>query len=784
MSEAKKCGQCQREIPSHAPFGICPVCVLNLATENSEPQVTDSRPQAVSESVPEPHELAGKFPNLEIVSLLGRGGMGAVYLARQTSLDRIVALKVLSSGLADDPSFTERFAREAKTLAKLTHPNIVTVFDSGQCGDGSYLVMEYVEGVNLRDAILSKTIDPARALAIVQQICDALQHAHDAGVIHRDIKPENILIDRNGLVKIADFGLAKLLQPKAEQYSLTGTRQVLGTRNYMAPEQIESPESVDHRADLYSLGVVLYELLTGELPIGRFAPPSSKSGCSQQLDSLVMRTLEKDPGQRFQQASMIGSAVRELESSIGLATGSTSLVEAITRTENVSAFASNRNEPLIEPIPFSISNIKSTSSLAKKGKVSMHIAKAQGLLHAFEDRIELEYRVHDPIEKDAANLQVAAIRLDDLSSVKFEPAWWGGAGLRFQAMSLSSVEKIPKARQGAFCVNVKQRDRASAHEFADIANRKIVSRNPKRSSANRNRDFEPVVTLEDMVLLDERLKVPCLGFWIAGIATFLSGILLIAASITSVFHPDIRPILDKNPIVPIEFIEWLGPMFFLTSIIPVIAAYSLKRHRNYHLSVVMLLAMLAPWISPLFIMQIPLAIWALVVLCMPTTRRVFRDASMRARLAVNKKQSVFKQIPWPVYLIVTVFPILIGIAGYSLFMPYQISRQQLATPIFSETRAPVGPLTEISPSKLSPPQATFSREASLPAVDDSANGFGTLREPATLTTRPPRNSLSKVAILAIAFLGVFFLVPVLAIAILGVVFWKRSKSRSKTQQAV
>ena len=100
------------------------------------------------------------------------------------------------------PSFTERFAREAKTLAKLTHPNIVTVFDSGQSGDANYLVMEYIEGVNLRDAIVSNTIDPGRALAIVQQICDALQHAHDAGVIHRDIKPENILVDRNGLVKI------------------------------------------------------------------------------------------------------------------------------------------------------------------------------------------------------------------------------------------------------------------------------------------------------------------------------------------------------------------------------------------------------------------------------------------------------------------------------------------------------------------------------------------------------------------------------------------------------
>ena len=575
MNEPKKCGQCQRDIPEHAPFGICPVCVLDLATKEKTNADSASNPPDSNEA-PDPAELVGKFPNLEIVSSLGRGGMGSVYLARQTSLDRIVALKVLSKGLADDPSFTERFAREAKTLAKLTHPNIVTVFDSGQSGDANYLVMEYVEGVNLRDAIVSKTIDPARALAIVQQICDALQHAHDAGVIHRDIKPENILIDRNGLVKIADFGLAKLIQSKPEQYSLTGTRQVLGTRNYMAPEQIETPESVDHRADLYSLGVVLYELLTGELPIGRFAPPSTKSGCSKRLDDLVMRTLEKDLGQRFQHASKIGSAVRELESSIGQATGGPSLVEAITRTHLVGKMSSALNEPLTEPLPFSISRLKSKPS-SRSGN-TLNIAKARGLMHSYDDRIELEYRVHDPMDREEPQLKEDAIQLDNLSSVQFEPTWWGGGRLRFRAMSLSSVANIPKAKQGEFCVNVSQRDRGAASDFADIANRKIVSRNPQRSSAKRDRGFESAVTLEDIVLVDERLKVPCIGFWFAGIGTLLTGIILTAAAVLSLNSPAVKSLLLDTVPVAESFIYAIGPLFLITWVIPLIAAHSLRRH--------------------------------------------------------------------------------------------------------------------------------------------------------------------------------------------------------------
>ena len=172
--------------------------------------------------------------------------------------------------------------------------------------------MEYVDGVNLRQAIRSGGITPKEALAIVPQICDALQFAHDEGIVHRDIKPENILVDKRGRVKIADFGLAKLSGREPGDLSLTGTQQVMGTLRYMAPEQMLGSREVDHRADIYSLGVVFYELLTGELPMGKFAPPSQRVQVDVRLDEIVLRALEQDPEQRYQHASEVKTDVETM----------------------------------------------------------------------------------------------------------------------------------------------------------------------------------------------------------------------------------------------------------------------------------------------------------------------------------------------------------------------------------------------------------------------------------------------------------------------------------------
>ena len=258
--------------------------------------------------------LSKLFPSLEITELLGVGGMGAVYKARQEGLDRVVALKILPEEFAHDVKFALRFTREARTLAKLSHPNIVSVYEFGNVEDTFYFLMEFVDGSTLREVVRAGHLTPQHALSIVPHLCDALQFAHDKGVIHRDIKPENILMATDGSVKIADFGLSRIVGNENQPTTLTRTHQIMGTPRYMAPEQLEGSRSVDHRSDIYSLGVVFYEMLTGELPIGRFAAPSQKVEIDVRLDEVVLRTLEKEPQRRYQHASQIKSDVQTITS--------------------------------------------------------------------------------------------------------------------------------------------------------------------------------------------------------------------------------------------------------------------------------------------------------------------------------------------------------------------------------------------------------------------------------------------------------------------------------------
>jgi tRNA A-37 threonylcarbamoyl transferase component Bud32 len=284
---------------------------------------------------PAPAELAERFPQLEILELVGHGGMGAVYKARQPRLDRLVALKILAPHRVQDPAFAERFSREARTLARLSHPHIVGIHDFGELDGLYYFVMEYVDGASLREVMQAGRLSPSDALGLVPQICGALQFAHDAGVVHRDVKPENILLDRSGSVKIADFGLAKLLEPdRTNAVSLTVSGAVLGTPAYMAPEQIEHPLEVDHRADIYAVGVVFYEMLTGELPLGRFDPPSRKVRMDVRLDDVVLRALEKEPTRRYQLAREVSADLR------GLAEGGTTAGPPADRVPPSAAAAS------------------------------------------------------------------------------------------------------------------------------------------------------------------------------------------------------------------------------------------------------------------------------------------------------------------------------------------------------------------------------------------------------------------------------------------------------------
>ena len=294
MDTERHCPSCHKPLPANAPKGLCPECLMKAGLNTGTEPGGEGPPG--SHFVPPPvADIAKLFPQLEVLEFVGKGGMGAVYKARQPNLDRLVAMKILPPAAAGGPGFAERFNREARALARLNHPNIVAVHDFGQAGALHYLVMEFVDGGNLRQIERAGRLAPEQALAIVPQICEALQFAHNEGIVHRDIKPENILLDKKGRVKITDFGIAKMLGLTAGEEPLTGARDVVGTPHYMAPEQIEKPLTVDHRADIYSLGVVFYEMLTGELPLGKFAPPSRKVQVDVRLDEVVLHALEKEP---------------------------------------------------------------------------------------------------------------------------------------------------------------------------------------------------------------------------------------------------------------------------------------------------------------------------------------------------------------------------------------------------------------------------------------------------------------------------------------------------------
>ena len=264
---------------------------------------------------PSPEHMARMLPQYDQWETLGHGGMGAVYKARQVNLDRTVAVKILPPEAADDEAqFIERFKNEARTMAKLDHPAIVAVHDFGETAEGQlYFVMAYVDGTDVSKMIAEQGALPAEhALAITAHVCDALQYAHEHGVIHRDIKPANVLINRDGVVKMADFGLAKMDDP-ANSVGLTKSGMSMGTPDFVAPESLTLGMVADHRADLYAVGVMLYQMLTGKIPRGHFDLPSQLvSGLDARHDNLVLRAMKEDREQRFQSALDIRHALDEV----------------------------------------------------------------------------------------------------------------------------------------------------------------------------------------------------------------------------------------------------------------------------------------------------------------------------------------------------------------------------------------------------------------------------------------------------------------------------------------
>ncbi|MEM7144141.1 MAG: protein kinase [Verrucomicrobiota bacterium] len=299
------------------------------------PIPSDEQPADQDDFVPPaPEELNALFTDYHIEHLIAQGGMGAVYRGIQTKLDRPIAIKILPRYFGADKGYAERFELEAKAMARLTHNNIVGVFDYGESSDGRFLyfIMEFVEGSNLHERILEGPLSENEAITILRQACSALQYAHENGVIHRDIKPANLLLDQSGQVKIADFGLAKMPAGDVDD-------TVFGTPEYIAPEALVEGVEIDHRSDIFSLGVLTYELLIGEPPRGEFQLPSvRRTDLDPRLDDIILHTIAPDPDARYDRVSEIEAALSAIQSTPKLvrtaatgATGGTKTVRPSSR---------------------------------------------------------------------------------------------------------------------------------------------------------------------------------------------------------------------------------------------------------------------------------------------------------------------------------------------------------------------------------------------------------------------------------------------------------------------
>lgn len=483
MSVCPKCSNPLR------PDGNCSACLLRLASSAGHSNRTIDQTEI-------PPALRAHFPQFEILRVVGRGGMGIIYQARQTSLDRDVAIKVIDRTISSDAAFLDRFDREAKALARLNHPNIVAVHDYGRTSDGlAYLVMEYVHGLNLREALQSMTIDVTYAVEVIEAVSEALEFAHSKGVVHRDIKPENILLSDDGRIKLADFGIAKINDATLPERKITATNQVLGTAHYLAPEQLAERNEVDHRVDIYALGVILYELLTGHLPVGNFEAASRVNPhVSTQVDGVLLRALQQRPTARYQSVDEFRMALKNC-----------SVVQGAVSLPPPALLVDSSGSSGAATVPFYCEGFKGWSIV-------------HGTLRVQDDGIQVEYRSQDKfIGQIRSKLREVTIPWHRLVRVDFRPGIFNSV-MQINGDSFSLLENLPGSENGCLLLNVKRSNDELAQQFIQrIAARQ--SRLVGKTSTVLQMQRPLIIAVPVLLILFALLNSGCLAIAITAVAS-------------------------------------------------------------------------------------------------------------------------------------------------------------------------------------------------------------------------------------------------------------------------
>lgn len=287
--------------------GLCPACVAR--------SMKSGLMSLLDEPAADKEAVSLEIDGYEVHELIGGGGMGEVYRAKCLHDGQIVAIKVVAGRLTRDPEVTARFENEVSAMAQLSHENVVRVLDQGETTDGRhYLVSEFIDGCDLRRLLKAQRLEAAKAFEIFDKVCTGIAHAHERGIVHRDIKPANILVGSDGTVKIADFGLAKTLVDDSHWYGFTQTRDTFGTPYYIAPEVTRQAGMADQRSDVYALGVLLYELLCGAVPMGQYTPLSQRIDIDKRIDSILAEALADDPQRRTASVADLAAEVRKIAS--------------------------------------------------------------------------------------------------------------------------------------------------------------------------------------------------------------------------------------------------------------------------------------------------------------------------------------------------------------------------------------------------------------------------------------------------------------------------------------